>query len=101
MPAIIEQHRNELEAICQKNGIVSLSLFGSFARGDETDESDLDFLVEFKDDSQLSLFDLGGIVHELTEVFHRKVDLVEKKALNKRIAPYIQDDITPIYQSHS
>jgi predicted nucleotidyltransferase len=61
------------EAKIKGFGVRSLSLFGSFARGDETSESDLDFLVEFELKSFDAYMDLKFFLEDL---FDRHVDLV-------------------------
>jgi uncharacterized protein len=63
-------------------GVRELSLFGSFARGDEGPESDLDFVVEF----DRNTFDGYMAVKELLEsIFNRDVDLVLKTAIKPRL----------------
>ena len=59
-----------------------LSIFGSFARGENTNMSDLDFLVEFDKASFDSYMDLKFFLEDL---FHTKVDLVVKKNLKERL----------------
>lgn len=57
--------------------IRKLWIFGSCARGEETIESDVDFLVDYDRSHKLTLFTIGGIVSNLEEIFGRKVDFVE------------------------
>ena len=64
-----------------------IAVFGSFARGEETPESDIDILVEFSE--QKSLLDLVRIERELSELLGMKVDLLTEKS----ISPYLIDDI--------
>ena len=52
-------------------------LFGSYARGEETDSSDIDVLVKFDENAEISLFDYIGIKLELEENLQKNVDLVE------------------------
>jgi uncharacterized protein len=71
-------------------GARRLGLFGSFARGEATPESDIDLLVVL----EKSTFDrYFGIKCFLEEHFGRKVDLVEEKMLKSRIVPYVMKDI--------
>ena len=67
-------------------GVKRLSLFGSSARGEETPESDLDFIVEFEKKSFDSYMDLKLFLEEL---FDRRVDLV----LADGIKPKLRADI--------
>lgn len=61
--------------------VTELAIFGSAARADFRDDSDVDVLVSFEPDAQWSLFDLATMQQELAEVFERPVDLVEEAAL--------------------
>ena len=73
-----------------------IGIFGSYARGDDTEESDIDILVNFN--GKISLFDLGGMKYDLTEILNRKVDIVTERAINKRIKDYIYQDLTIIFE---
>ena len=56
-------------------------LFGSFSRGDESENSDIDILVSFDKDAKVSLFQYAHIICQLEELLQRKVDLVEEGTL--------------------
>jgi predicted nucleotidyltransferase len=80
----IDFSREELEAICQRRAVKRLALFGSVLRDDFGPESDIDVLIEFRDDFEGR--QVYRIYDELEELFGgRKVDLVEPELLNKRI----------------
>ena len=66
-------------------------IFGSYARGDESEGSDIDVLVEFLKDA--SLFDLVRLGDFLEERLHCKVDIVSQKAIKEEIKPYIYNDL--------
>ncbi|MEL4897014.1 nucleotidyltransferase family protein [Crocosphaera sp. Alani8] len=72
---------SELINFCQQNQILELSVFGSVLREDFKKTSDIDFLVVFDPQIQLSLMDLVGIQYELEDLIGRKVDLVEKRSI--------------------
>ena len=61
--------------------VVEFNLFGSVLRQDFRSESDVDVLVSFAPDAQVSLFDLVQMQIELESLFGRTVDIVEKDAL--------------------
>ncbi len=65
--------------------------FGSYARGEQNPESDLDIVVEFEED--LSLLDIIGLEQELSEELGIKVDLITKKSIHTRLKPYIEKDL--------
>ena len=79
----IKQIKSKIVKILKKNNVVRAGIFGSYARGEEKKNSDIDILVEIND--KISLFDFAGIKIELEEKLGRKVDLVEYKIINPRI----------------
>ena len=69
--------RNEL----RKMGVVSLAVFGSVARNESTQQSDIDLLVDF--DRDVGLFHLFEIQHRLEEIIGvPKIDLIQKGAIH-------------------
>lgn len=79
----IKQHKNVLSGY----GIKSLSLFGSYIRGEENEKSDIDLLVEFN--KTIDLFNFIGLENYLSDICGRKVDLVMKSSLKPRIKDQI------------
>jgi predicted nucleotidyltransferase len=79
----------KLAAICKKNDIVFMAIFGSFVRGEQNRKSDIDIAIEFDRDSQKSLIDLVRIENELRKIFKRKVDLI----IFSSLSPYIIEDV--------
>ena len=71
----------QIAEICRKWRIAELSLFGSVLRDDFNDDSDVDLLVVFEPDDPWDLWDLMHCENEFAALFGRKVDLVEKSAL--------------------
>ena len=72
-----------LAEYCRANGIARLDIFGSALRADFGPESDIDLLVEFEPDRKIGLFDFVRIEQEFSEIFGRKVDLVERRAVER------------------
>ena len=70
-----------VDALCRKWRIRELSLFGSALRDDFQPASDVDLLVVFGPDAPWDLWDITAMERELEQLFGRKVDLVEKRAL--------------------
>jgi uncharacterized protein len=79
--------RTKIADICQKNDITFLGVFGSYARGDYDQESDIDLLVRFS--SAKSLLDLVRIQRELAQRIGKTVDLLTEAS----ISPYLKDRI--------
>ena len=79
-----------LHQFCKRNFIVKLSLFGSILRGDFTDKSDIDFLVEFEADRTPTFFSLARMERQLSELLDgRKIDLRTPEELS----PYFRDKV--------
>lgn len=82
--------KEQAAPILEKYGVIRASLFGSVARGEDTEKSDVDILVEVSD--KKSLFDMMDIQFALEDALDKKVDLVEYKAIKPRLRPYILKD---------
>jgi len=79
----IEVPKERIAEFCQKWKIVELSFFGSVPREDSRQHSDVDLLVTFAPDRRHSLFALVHIEEELEKMLGRKVDLVERRAIEQ------------------
>lgn len=78
-----------------------ISVFGSFARGEETAESDIDLLVALKPSHMrpaLGLFEFIRLEQELKKKLGREVDLVTEEGLNPRRKPFIKKDRVVLYE---
>ncbi|ABO34938.1 DNA polymerase, beta domain protein region [Methanococcus maripaludis C5] len=84
-----------IQELCERENIVYLGLFGSYSRGEETKDSDIDFLVKFSGNK--SLFKIIKISKELSKIFGKKVDLVTENSLSKYIKKDVLKDIEVIY----
>jgi predicted nucleotidyltransferase len=87
---------NTLADVCARNGIVRLRVFGSFARGDETEGSDLDLLADFG--SRKTLLDLVRIEREFSERLGIRVDLLTEQSLHPRLRERILSEARVIYE---
>jgi len=92
-----EQTRQKIAELCKKNKVRELSLFGSRVRGDFTDSSDFDILVEFQPDSGVSLFEFSRMQIDLEDMLGTKVDLVPKNGLKELIRDRILAEAELIY----
>jgi predicted nucleotidyltransferase len=77
----VEAQSAEIESFCRRWRVRELALFGSAVRGEMRPDSDLDVLISFDQDAPWSLWDLIAMQDELTALFGRQVDLVEREAL--------------------
>ena len=71
-----------------------IGIFGSYARNEHTDKSDLDVLIDFP--TNLDLFELIGLEQDLPEALGISVDLITIKSVNDRLKPYINKDLVRI-----
>jgi len=76
----IESIKKILIKVLMEHEVKKAALFGSIVRGETTEDSDIDLLIEFK--GRKSLFDLAGLKLELQEILRRKVDVVTYKSLH-------------------
>jgi uncharacterized protein len=77
----------KLVEICKANGVTMVGLFGSMARGEATENSDIDLLVQLA--KPKSLLSLVALERQLSDALGRKVDLLTEAALS----PYLRDRI--------
>jgi uncharacterized protein len=82
-----------LTKLCQHWQIVELSLFGSILREDFNADSDIDVLVKFSEEAKITFFDLDVIEQQLTQLFHRPVDVVTKQAIEQSYNPIRRKNI--------
>lgn len=87
---------NALIDICRENDVAMLSVFGSMARGDATDQSDIDLLVEFS--KRKSLLALVSLERKMSSAVGRKVDLLTEAAISPYLRDRIKRDLTVIYE---
>jgi predicted nucleotidyltransferase len=77
---LIETHRHEIRALAARRGIAEVRVFGSMARGDAGDESDVDLLVSLP--PGVSGFALGGLLLDLQDLLGRRVDILTEGGLH-------------------
>ena len=79
----IARATEQIEAFCQRWKIKELSFFGSILRDNFRPSSDIDVLVTFSPEADWSLFDHLNMEEELSSIFHREVDLVSRRAIER------------------
>ncbi|MDQ1262886.1 MAG: uncharacterized protein QG575_2067 [Euryarchaeota archaeon] len=77
-----------------------ISVFGSFARGEETPESDIDLLVELKAPEKRPILGLEWfkLEEELSRVLGREVELIAEGSLSPYLLPYVKKDLVLLYE---
>ena len=76
---------DDIVSVCKKYRIMELSVFGSSIRDDFTQQSDVDILVSFNQNSEINLFDIMELEKEFSLILNREVDVVEKESLKNPI----------------
>lgn len=88
----IETIKAKAIPILKNYGVNRAYLFGSFARGDQNLNSDIDFLVEYNTDAERTLFKSVELKYELEDTLQRKVDILTEAAISPHIKPYVLKD---------
>jgi uncharacterized protein len=91
--AALRQHRSDL----QKRRVAHVALFGSVARGEDTDESDLDVLIEFEPDARVTLYDYAAVKRYLSELLGGRVDVIDRANVNRHIRADVEHDAVYVF----
>jgi len=91
---LLTENRRQILDIAARYGARNVRIFGSVARGQADDQSDIDFLVEME--AGRSLFDLGGMQADLEAALGRPVDVVTEKGLKARIRNQVLREAVPV-----
>ncbi|MBX3531722.1 MAG: nucleotidyltransferase family protein [Rhizobiaceae bacterium] len=86
--AVLRRHEEELH----RKGAVHAGVFGSYARGDARDDSDIDVLIDLAPDARLGVFDYVGFKEYVAGMFDRRVDVVTKQGLKPHLRPSVLND---------
>ena len=89
---------NKLQSFFPAYPVEKAWLFGSYARGEETDKSDIDILVKFDKKAEISLFDYVRIMNNIEKLLHKKIDLVSEGGIMSFAKEYIDNDKVLIYE---
>jgi len=87
MSPFLAQHRNRILEIAEKRGVRNVRVFGSFARGEEKKESDLDLLVLMQEGKDL--LDLIAFTGDVKDIIGRDVDVIDERGLR----PYVRNKV--------
>lgn len=87
----------KLIEICRQSDVAEVSVFGSFARGEADEQSDIDLLVRFS--ARKSLLDVVALERQLSTALGRKVDLLTEGAISPYLREGIMRDLKVIYEA--
>ena len=82
--------------LAEKYGIQVIGVFGSYARQEQGQDSDIDILIELERPPRISLIGLVELEYELSEILGTKADIAIKTNLRKRIGQRILNEVVPI-----
>ncbi len=91
---LLKTKREEILTTAARHGARNVRVFGSVARGQADDKSDIDLLVDMEPGR--SLLDLGGLWHDLNTLLGVKVDVVTEKGLRRRIRDRVIKEAIPL-----
>jgi hypothetical protein len=80
---LVKEKRADILALAAKHGARNVRVFGSVARGDADEQSDIDFLVQMEPGR--SLLDLGGLQYDLEQLLGCRIDVVTEQGLKARL----------------
>jgi predicted nucleotidyltransferase len=88
---ILDILKNRKPDLQKRYPISELALFGSYARGDFNETSDIDILVDFN--NRIDGFDYIRLAHELEDTLKYKIDLVSRKGIKSRYLPFVEKNL--------
>ena len=88
---ILEILKDRKPDLQKRYPICELGLFGSYARGDFNEKSDIDILVDFND--RIDGFDYIRLAHEFEDTFNYKIDLVSRKGIKPGYLPFVEKNL--------
>ena len=99
-PPLKSEIRAELAAMeetLRKEGVTTLSLFGSLVRGEAQADSDIDVLIEVAPEADFDLLDLSGVQHLIEDRLNRKVDVLMKGGIRPAFEPRILREAEAVF----
>lgn len=94
MHPLIDEHRAEILAIAKRHGLRDVRVFGSMARGDAGDDSDVDLLVTLPPEK--TGLALGGMLMDVQTLLNRRVDVVTEKGLHPLMRDRVLREAEPL-----
>ena len=90
----LQNKREDILRIAERQGAQNVRIFGSVARGEADESSDIDFLVDMGPNR--SPFFPGGLIADLEEYLGRKVDIITENGLRERIRERVLQEAVPL-----
>ncbi|MGD0768709.1 MAG: nucleotidyltransferase family protein [Tepidisphaeraceae bacterium] len=90
----LQQKRGAILEIARRYGASDVRIFGSIARGDATEASDVDLIVRFEPGR--TLLDHGGLVMDLRDLLGRRVDVIDEDGMRPRFRQHVLAEAVPL-----
>lgn len=91
---VLHRHRDEVARVARRHGVSRIRLFGSVVRGQDTEDSDIDLLVDLP--SGAGLFALMRLKRDLEEVLGCSVDVVPEQGLKDEVIAAVASEAVPL-----
>jgi uncharacterized protein len=95
--SLLKKFKKNIDKSAHSHGIRSIRVFGSFARGEENADSDIDFLVELEPNR--SLLDIFSMKYEIEDLTGRTVDVVTTRGISPYLVEQIMKKAVPLFPS--
>lgn len=94
MHPLIENNRSEILALAERHGVRNVRVFGSMARGDADDTSDVDLLVSLPPDK--TGLALGALMMDVQDLLQRRVEVVTERGLHPELRDRVLKEAQPL-----
>jgi len=91
---LLQNKRADILRVAAAHGARNVRIFGSVARGEADEQSDVDLLVDMEEGR--TLLDMGGLLMDLRELLHREVDIVTENGLKPRMRERVLREAKPL-----
>lgn len=91
---LLQSKREEILRVAAKHGAHNVRIFGSVARGEANETSDVDFLVKME--AGRSLLDHAGLILDLEELLERPVDVASERGLRTKVRKRVMKEVVPL-----
>ncbi|WP_017257505.1 nucleotidyltransferase family protein [Pedobacter arcticus] len=88
---ILEILKENKSKLIQKYSVSELGIFGSFARGDFNEQSDIDILVDFN--GEIDGYNYIRLAHEFEDLFKQKIDMVSRRSIKPQYLPFVEKNL--------
>lgn len=93
----VAEIKQKAEPVLKTHGVARASVFGSVARGDAGEKSDVDILVKFSQPKGMIAY--SRFVNDLSSTLGREVDVLTENSLNPHLRPHVMKDVLVIYEN--